>query len=284
MRTPDELRRIAAELRKNLLVMIHRAGGGHTGGSLSSLDILVTLYFRVMSVDPARPDDPARDRFVLSKGHSVEGYLNVLARSGFFPEEELMTYGRFGSKLYGHPTMSVPGVEAPTGALGHGLSIGVGMALAARMDGLGHHVYVLMGDGEQAEGSVWEAAMSASHYQLDRLTAIIDHNKLQISGNVDAVMKISSLRDRWTHFGWDVREIDGNDIDAIVEELETDRRDAGRPRLVIAHTRKGRGVSFMENNPAWHHRVPTDDELRIALGEIDAELARLSGNTTEQMA
>ena len=262
--------------------MIHRAGGGHTGGSLSSLDILVALYFRVMNIDPAKPHDPARDRFVLSKGHSVEGYLNVLARLGFFPVGELITYGRFGSKLYGHPTMSVPGVEAPTGALGHGLSIGVGMALAARLDRHGHHVYVLMGDGEQAEGSVWEAAMSASHYHLSNLTAIIDHNKLQISGNVDTIMTISSLRDRWTDFGWDVRELDGNDMDALVEKLETDRRDADKPRLLIAHTRKGRGVSFMEGNPAWHHRVPTDDELRAAIMELDAEIARLARGVTER--
>ncbi len=283
MRTPDELRTIAAEIRKDLLVMIHRAGGGHTGGSLSSLDILVTLYFRVMRIDPSRPKDPTRDRFVLSKGHSVEGYLNVLARVGFFPTQELTTYGEFGSKLYGHPTMSVPGVEAPTGALGHGLSIGVGMALAGRMDQLGNHVFVLMGDGEQAEGSVWEAAMSASHYRLGNLTAIIDYNKLQISGDVDSVMTISSLVDRWTDFGWNVRELDGNDVDALVREFESDTAATGAPRLVLAHTRKGCGVSFMEDNAAWHHRVPTDDELRTALAELDERIAALSVNGKERV-
>ncbi|TVR61521.1 MAG: transketolase [Spirochaetaceae bacterium] len=283
VRTPDELRTIAAEIRKDMLVMIHRAGGGHTGGSLSSLDILVTLYFRVMRIDPSRPKNPTRDRFVLSKGHSVEGYLNVLARMGFFAAPELETYGRFGSKLYGHPTMSVPGVEAPTGALGHGLSIGVGMALAGRMDRLDNHVYVLMGDGEQAEGSVWEAAMSASHYGLNNLTAIIDYNKLQISGDVDSVMTISSLVDRWSDFGWTVRELDGNDVDALTCEFESDRAGTPGPKLVLAHTRKGCGVSFMENNPAWHHKVPTDDELQAALAELDEQIVRLSKNVKERV-
>ena len=261
---------LASELRRDLLVMIRRAGGGHTGGSLSSLDILVALYFGVLRIDPAHPDDPERDRFVLSKGHSVEGYYSVLARAGFFPRRELETYGRFGSRLYGHPTMKVPGVEAPTGALGHGLSIGVGMALAGRMDGRGYHVYVLMGDGEQAEGSVWEAAMAAAHYSLDNLTAIVDYNRLQISGNVDAVMTISSLSDRWSAFGWEVREVDGHDHGALIAELGRSPS-AGRPKLILAHTVKGKGVSFMENDPSWHHRVPTDEQLAAALWELGRE-------------
>ncbi len=261
--------------------MIHAAGGGHTGGSLSSLDILVALYFRIMNVDPQSPLATDRDRFVLSKGHSVEGYLNVLAHRGYFDQSELATYGRFASRFYGHPTMSVPGVEAPTGALGHGLSIGVGMALAAAMGGSSYRVYVLMGDGEQAEGSVWEAAMAASHYRLGSLTAIIDYNKLQISGEVDSVMTISSLVDRWSDFGWAVHEVDGHDMDALVREFESIRSQIDVPTLVLAHTTKGRGVSFIEGNPAWHHRVPTDDELRLALGELDAEIECLSLVTSE---
>ena len=273
MMTTEDLKRVAIDSRKALLTMIHRAGGGHTGGSLSSLDILVALYCRVMRYRPDEPDHPDRDRFVLSKGHSVEGYYSVLARVGLLPEWELDTYGSFATRLYGHPTMSVPGVEAPTGALGHGLSVGVGMALAGVIDRASYRVYVLMGDGEQAEGSVWEAAMSASHYRLHNLTAIIDYNKLQISGDVDSVMTISSLRDRWTAFGWDVVEIDGNDMDQIVPALD-ERRSAGLPpKLVIAHTRKGRGVSFMESNPIWHHRVPTDAELATAIDELDAARA-----------
>lgn len=256
--------------------MIHRAGGGHTGGSLSSIDILVALYFRVMRLKPEDPLAPDRDRFVLSKGHSVEGYLTVLARRGYFDVAELATYGRFGSRFYGHPTMSVPGVEAPTGALGHGLSIGVGMALAAKIDGGQHHVYVLMGDGEQAEGSVWEAAMAATHYGLGNLTAIIDYNKLQISGDVDSVMTISSLLDRWTSFGWAVRELGGHDMVALTAELVADERTRAAPRLVIAHTTKGRGVSFMEGDAKWHHRVPTDEELENATAELQSEIERLS--------
>ena len=273
MMTTEDLKRVAIDSRKALLTMIHRAGGGHTGGSLSSLDILVALYCRVMRYWPDDPGHPERDRFVLSKGHSVEGYYSVLAHVGLLPRSELDTYGSFATRLYGHPTMSVPGVEAPTGALGHGLSIGVGMALAGVIDDASYRVYVLMGDGEQAEGSVWEAAMSASHYRLRNLTAIIDYNKLQISGDVDSIMTISSLHDRWTAFGWDVVEIDGNDMEQIVPALDARRGTGLPPQLVIAHTRKGCGVSFMENNPIWHHRVPTDDELATALAELDAARA-----------
>jgi transketolase len=265
-----ELERIAVEIRKELLVTIHRAGGGHTGGSLSSVDILVALFFHELVYSPTehRAD---RDRFILSKGHSVEGYYTVLARAGFFPAEELRTYGQFGSRLYGHPTMKVPGVEVPTGALGHGLSVGVGMALAGKRDNTDYRVFVLMGDGEQAEGSVWEAAMAASHYELGNLIAIVDHNKLQISGDVDVVMKVSSLRDRWKSFGWETVEIDGNNMADIVKCFDSYGRglQRHRPTLVVAHTTKGKGVSFMENQAGWHHRVPTDQDLVNALTELD---------------
>jgi transketolase len=271
-----ELEQIATEVRKDLLIAIHGAGGGHTGGSLSSVDMLVALFFRVMRFS-AHDRQADRDRFILSKGHSVEGYYAVLARAGFFPRDELKTYGQFGSRLFGHPTMKVPGVEVPTGALGHGLSVGVGMAIAGKRDDAGYRVFVLMGDGEQAEGSVWEAAMAAAHYRLGNLIAIVDHNKLQISGNVDSVMTISSLRERWSSFGWDVVEIEGNDMGEIVLCLEDHPEGAGReqPKLVIAHTTKGKGVSFMENQAAWHHRVPSDADLETALTE-------LAGHATER--
>lgn len=277
MNRPDtkNLQRVAAETRKKLLQIIFGAGGGHTGGSLSSVDILVSLFFHTMRYDPANAEDPDRDRFILSKGHSVEGFYCVLARAGFFPETELSTYGKFGSRLYGHPTMKVPGVEVPTGALGHGLSVGVGMAIAGKRDDADYRVFVLMGDGEQAEGSVWEAAMAASHYRLDNLVGIIDYNKLQISGDVDTVMRISSLRDRWESFGWHIEEVDGNDVQELTALFDRVPLEPQRPTLVIAHTVKGKGVSFMENNASWHHHVPTDKELDQALAELDAQLAEV---------
>lgn len=269
MLTVSDLERIARNVRRNLLETIHIAGSGHTGGSLSSVDILVALYFHTMHYsDDAK--DPDRDRFILSKGHSVEGYYTVLAEAGFFPVVELKTYGSFDSRLYGHPTMKVPGVEVPTGALGHGLSVAVGMALAGQRVGNDYRVFVLMGDGEQAEGSIWEAAMAASHYHLGNLIAIVDYNKLQISGLVDSVMTVSSLTERWSSFGWHVEEVEGNEMVELVRCLDRFPRGLERnsPTVLVAHTTKGKGVSFMENNPKWHHRVPTDDELRNALLEL----------------
>ncbi len=267
-----DLQRLSVTLRQRLLQIIYGAGGGHTGGSLSSLDILITLYFHTMKHRAQDPAWPERDRFILSKGHSVEGYYCVLAEAGYFPTEELDTYGKFNSRLFGHPTMKTPGVEAPTGALGHGLSVGVGMAIAGKRDGASYRVYVLMGDGEQAEGSVWEAAMAASHYALGNLVGIIDNNDLQISGKVDSVMRIASLADRWTSFGWKIHEVDGNDIGALVRLFDRIPDDPRKPHLVIAHTVKGKGVSFMENNAAWHHRVPTPEEYATAQAELAAAL------------
>ena len=270
------LQRTATEIRKRLLQAIFQAGGGHTGGSLSSVDILVSLYFHALRYNPQHPDDPARDRFILSKGHSVEGFYCVLARAGYFPESELDTYGKFGSRLYGHPTMKVPGVEIPSGALGHGLSVGVGMAIAGKRDNASYHVFVLMGDGEQAEGSVWEAAMSAAHYRLDNLVGIIDYNGLQISGNVDEVMRLSSLKDRWTSFGWEVVEVDGNDLAALTGIFDSITHTGGRPTLVLAHTTKGKGVSFIENKASWHHHVPTKEQFEVAMAELDRDLEKVS--------
>jgi len=270
-----ELKRMATLVRREVLEMIYNAGSGHTGGSLSSIDILVALYFGVMRHHPKDPEWPGRDRFILSKGHSVEGYYCVLAEAGYFSKTELASYGKFASRLYGHPTMNLPGIEIPTGALGHGLSAGVGMAIAGKRARAAYRVYVLMGDGEQAEGSIWEAAMAASHYRLDNLIAIIDNNGLQISGEVDRVMRISPLRERWTSFGWAVHEAEGNDVGSLVELLGHLPDRPSFPHLIIANTIKGKGVSFIENNPSWHHRVPSREEYEAAQSELATQLEEL---------
>ncbi len=268
------LRKKSILLRKKLLEIIHAAGGGHTGGSLSSIDILVALYYHTLRVRPKEPMWPDRDRFVLSKGHSVEGYYCVLADKEFFPGEVLTTYGKPGSMLAGHPTVKVPGVELNTGALGHGLSAGVGMALAARMDRKSFRSFVLMGDGELAEGSVWEAAMAAGHFRLSQLTAIVDRNHLQISGDTESVMGLEDLSARWAAFGWEVSIVDGHDLAALVATFDSPNA-ADRPRIVIANTTKGKGVSFIEHDPAWHHKVPSDIQLAAAFRELDEQLVEI---------
>lgn len=272
----DALEMKANQMRKSLLRMIYEAKTGHTGGSLSSVDIITILYNAVMRIDPKSPDWAERDRFILSKGHSVEGYYAVLADRGFFPEEELKTYCKFGTRLIGHPTVKVPGVEMNTGALGHGLSSGVGMALAGKMDNKNYRVFVLMGDGEQAEGSVWEAAMSAAHYRLDNLIATIDRNRLQISGNTEDVMKLESLNGKWASFGWKVTETDGNDMGKLLAVFNRIPLEQGKPTLIIANTVKGKGISFMENNAKWHHGVPDDEQYRKALSELDGRMEEQS--------
>jgi transketolase len=261
------LKEKAKEIRKRLLQMIHEGKTGHTGGALSSVDILVSLYYAVMNIDPDDPKCPERDRFILSKGHSVEGLYCILADKGFFPEEELRTFSQYGSRLIGHPSMKVPGIEANTGALGHGLSIGVGTALGLKLDDRTQRVFVLMGDGELAEGSIWEAAMSASNFKLDNLTGIIDRNGLQISGNTEDVMALECLRAKWEAFGWAVTETDGHDYDALIENLNMTC--PGQPHLIIAATTKGKGVSFMENNAKWHHGAPTAEQLEQALNDLE---------------
>lgn len=258
----------AKEIRRAIVKMIYQAKSGHIGGSLSSVDILVTLYYRILRVDPKNPNWPDRDRFILSKGHSVEGYYAILADLGFIDEKELETYCKFNSRLTGHPTVKVPGVEANTGSLGHGLSIGVGMALAGKMDKKGYRVYVLMGDGEQAEGSIWEAGMSASHYKLDNLIGIVDRNRLQIGGFTESVMGLESLSDKWRAFGWGIVEVDGHSIKELIDVLESVPIIPNKPTLVIAHTIKGKGISFIENKPEWHHRVPTDEEYVKMMEEL----------------
>ncbi|MCZ8519560.1 MULTISPECIES: transketolase [Paenibacillus] len=260
----------AAQIRMDLLRMIHRAGTGHTGGSLSNTDILTALYYQVMKIDPENPKWEERDRFVASKGHSVESLWCILADLGFFPKEELLTFSQFGTRLIGHPNNKVPGIEMNTGALGHGLAISVGMALAAKRDGRRSRVFCLMGDGEQAEGSVWEAAMAGAHYQLDNLVGIIDRNRLQISGPTEDVMGLDPLDAKWASFGWHVVSADGNDVEELVRVFEEVPAAPAKPTLVLAHTVKGKGVSFAEHVPKWHHHVPSDEELTLALAELSA--------------
>lgn len=265
----EELARVARRVRRHIVDMIARAGSGHPGGSLSCADILVALYYRVLRVDPRRPDWPDRDRFVLSKGHACPALYAVLAERGFFSAEELRTLRRLGSSLQGHPDMrKTPGVEASTGSLGQGLSVGLGMALAGRLDGADWRVYVLLGDGEIQEGQVWEAAMAAAHYRVDNLTAIVDWNGLQIDGPNDQVMSVRPVADKWRAFGWEVAEIDGHRFGEILEALRWAGSVRGRPAIVLARTVKGRGVSFMEGQVDWHGKAPSATQAEKALAEL----------------
>lgn len=257
-----------------MLRLIHEAGAGHTGGGLSCLDILNVLYNRVLRVAPESVDDPNRDRYVQSKGHCVEALYAVMADRGFFPDEDLSTVCHYKSNYVGHPTRKIRGMEMNTGALGHGLPICIGMALAAKMDDAAYRVVTLLGDGELAEGSNWEAGLAAAHYRLDNLVAILDHNTLQITGHTRDVMSNEPLDEKWRAFGWEVRTVDGHNYAALTSALTTPPP-AGKPLFVIANTVKGRGVSFMENVAKWHHGVPSDAELAQALAELDAAEARL---------
>lgn len=260
----------AAHIRKQLLTMIYYSGAGHTGGSLSNTDILTALYYAVMQVDADNPHWADRDRFILSKGHSVESLWCILADKGFFSEAELATFSQFGTRLIGHPNNKVPGIEMNTGALGHGLAIATGMALAAKRDQKAYRCYCLMGDGEQAEGSVWEAAMAAAHYQLDNLVAIVDRNGLQISGSTEDVMSIEPFADKWTAFGWHVIPVDGHDMEQLLAAFATAEQVKNKPTLLLANTIKGKGISFAENVPAWHHKVPSEQQLQQAVAELMA--------------
>lgn len=268
----------AERSRRRLLEVISSARAGHTGGDLSCLNVLTALYFHTLQLDNARLDDPDRDRFILSKGHCVEALFVTLEARGILPKEMMDTLGRFGSPLGGHPTVNVPGIEVNSGALGHGLSVGVGMALAARMDGRSYRTFVLMGDGEQDEGSIYEAAMAAHQYKLGNLVAIIDRNHLQISGNTEDVMALDDIRARWEAFGWEVTDMDGDRMEDIVRTLDA-LQDGGRPHLLVSHTTKGKGVSYMENVAKWHHGVPTAEEYTQALAEIDARIAQMEEET-----
>jgi transketolase len=272
--TDRELQLKAVRLRKLTLEAIFEAGAGHTGGGLSCLDVLNVLYNRILNVSPGTFSSPTRDRYVQSKGHSVEALYAVLADRGFFPEADLKTICHYQSHYVGHPTRHIPGIEMNTGALGHGLPICIGMALAAKMDSAPYRVFTLLGDGELAEGSNWEAGLAAAHYKLDNLTAIIDHNTLQITGHTRDVMSNEPLDEKWRAFGWAVKAVDGHDYAALTEALSEPAK-IGKPTCVIANTTKGKGVSFMENVAKWHHGVPSDAELKQALGELDAAAAKL---------
>lgn len=270
-----ELQRKSETLRLRLLQLIHKGKTGHTGGDLSVLNLLTVLYYRILRVEPSQPKMPCRDRFVLSKGHCAEALYCVLADKGFFPEEELDAYGKYHAHLGGHPDVSIPGVEICSGALGHGLSVGVGMALAAKMSKADYKTFVVMGDGEQAEGSIYEAAMAANKYHLDNLVAIIDRNGLQITGSTEDVMPLENIRDRWTAFGWEVKEMNGDDILSIVDTLESIDYNNHQPHLLISRTTKGLGISFMENVAKWHHGVPTEEQYEMAVKEIEQRKNKL---------
>ena len=262
------------QLRKKTLEAIFAAGAGHTGGGLSCLDILNVLYNRILNVSPATAADPGRDRYVQSKGHSVEALYAALADREFFPEAELKTICHYKSHFVGHPTRHVPGIEMNTGALGHGLPICVGMALAGKMDCAAYRVFTLLGDGELAEGSNWEAALAGAHYKLDNLIAIIDHNTLQITGRTRDVCSNEPLDEKWRAFGWSVKVVDGHNFAELTEALKQPA-EKDKPTCVIANTVKGKGVSFMEDVAKWHHGVPSDAELKQALGELAAAEAKL---------
>ena len=274
---------------KELQLLAERKAG-HIGGDLSCLNVMTALYFHVMKgLDPQNPKAPERDRFVLSKGHCVEALYVTLEAKGFLKPEVLDTLGQFGSILSGHPTIEVPGIEVNSGALGHGLSIGVGMALAAKMNAgqypttntqhpspTTYKTYVLMGDGEQGEGSIYEAAMAANKYQLDKLVAIIDRNHLQISGNTEDVMPIDSIKERWTAFGWDVVSMNGDEMEDIIKTFDAIDYQNGKPHLIISETTKGKGVSFMEGIAKWHHGVLNEEQCKEAVKEIEKRIEELS--------
>jgi transketolase len=267
----DELRETSRRMRIEILKMLNRAASGHTGGSLSAADIMAALYFRVMNHDPRNPSWPERDRFVLSKGHGAPALYTALAMSGYFDIAELATLRQVGSLLQGHPDMrKTRGADASSGSLGQGLSIANGIALGLRLDGNSANVYVMLGDGELQEGQVWEAAMSAAHYRLGKIIAIIDKNGLQIDGEVRKVMGVEPVDAKWRAFGWDVVEIDGHNFDEIVPALESPRGKAlqDRPTMIIARTVKGKGVSFFENQARYHGVAPSNDELQRALKEL----------------
>lgn len=264
------LKEIVKELRIWIIRMLAEAGSGHPGGSLSAIDILTVLYFHTMRHRSQEPDWPLRDRFILSKGHCVPALYAVLAKSGYFSMEELLTLRKTGARLQGHPVAgSVPGVEASTGSLGQGLSIAQGLALAGKMDSAGYRVFCMIGDGESQEGQIWETAMSAPKFGLDNLTVFLDYNKSQIDGFTKDVMDLEPLVEKWTAFNWDVQEIDGNDIPQILTAIDKTRSILGKPHMIIAHTIKGKGVSFMENNIEWHGKAPTKDEAEKALRELE---------------
>ncbi|WP_315003569.1 transketolase [uncultured Selenomonas sp.] len=268
----EELKEAARRIRRATIQSIHAVGTGHVGGALSIADLLAVLYFDEMRVRPADPNWAERDRFVLSKGHACASLYAALAERGYFPAEELLTLRQYGSRLQGHPDMKVtPGLDMSSGSLGQGLSIGNGMALAAKLRRMDYRVYVLLGDGELEEGQIWEAAMTARRYALDNIVAIVDANGLQINGTVEEVAGLSDIGARFAAFGWHVIDIDGHDLAAIRAAFAAARGTVGVPTVIVAHTVKGKGISYMENQAKWHSGVPSEDEYRTALQELGGE-------------
>ena len=263
-----ELEEKTRQIRRLIIKMLSLAGSGHPGGSLSSTDIVTCLYFSVMRHNPKNPQWPQRDRFHLSKGHCCPLWYAVLAESGYFPEEELWTLRNLGSNLQGHPDWRTPGVDVASGSLGQGLSVAIGMALAARLDQATFRIYCLLGDGEIQEGQVWEAAMAAAHFRCDNLCAILDYNGYQIDGKVKDIMNLEPLTEKWQAFGWHTINIDGHNIAEILDAFEQVKAIKGKPAIIIAKTIKGKGVSFMENVVDFHGRAPTEEEAKKALEEL----------------
>ena len=269
MRDHKGLNEIANVIRKDIVSMICKSKSGHPGGSLSAVEILTALYFDQMNIDPTNSKMEDRDRFVLSKGHAAPALYATLAQRGYFNREELNNLRKMGSMLQGHPDMKkVPGVEMSTGSLGQGFSVACGMAMAAKLDNAPWNVYALLGDGEVQEGIIWEAAMSAAHYKLDNMIAFLDYNGLQIDGEVESVMNINPIEDKFKTFGWNVITIDGHDFDQIFAALDMAKDTVDKPTMIIAKTIKGKGVSFMENQASWHGSAPSEEQLEQALSEL----------------
>lgn len=279
------LRGRATTIRRHIVEMLAEAASGHPGGSLSAVEVVTALYFGgFLRYDPQNPDWPQRDRFILSKGHGVPVQYAALAEAGFFPVSELKTLRKINSRLQGHPVLgTAPGIEASTGSLGQGLSIALGMALAAKMDRTDVRVYCMLGDGECQEGQVWEAAMAAGHHQPENLIAIVDNNKFQLDGATSAIIGLEPFADKWTAFGWAVKEIDGHDLGEVMDALDWSLAATG-PACIIAHTIKGKGVSFMEGENAYHGVAPTEEELAKALGELDDALHRAEASIERSAA
>lgn len=279
MPTPErllELEEISLDLRRLIIDMIYEAGSGHPGGSLGIIDVLTCLYWEQMKHDPANPKWEKRDRVIMSKGHCCPALYAVLAKAGYFPEEELKTLRKINSRLQGHPDLrKTPGVEFNGGSEGQGLSGAVGMALAAKLDGSKHRIYCIIGDGENQCGQIWEAAMAASHYRLDNLVGVLDRNGLQIDGPTEEIMSVEPVAERWRAFGWHVLEIDGHDHEEVLSALEKAQRVSGKPTMIIAHTVKGKGISYMEGTLSFHGKAPSKDELVKAHTELDIARRRL---------
>lgn len=267
----NDLKVLSYKLRRDVIEMIMAGKAGHIGGDMSVMEILVSLYFHAMNISPENQNDPKRDMFVMSKGHCVESLYAVLAEKGFFPIEKVIKeYSQFGSPFIGHPNNKLPGIEMNSGSLGHGLPVAIGMALSQKMNGFSSRTYVVMGDGELAEGSVWEGAMSATQYKLDNLVAVVDRNRLQISGSTEEVMHQDFVEERFAAFGWNVVSVPGNDIDALNAAFDAARTVKGKPTLIVANTTKGKGSAVMENKASWHHHVPSQEEYEQIMKDLAA--------------